>query len=85
MYTLSLGCSFITLREPCNNQRPRYDITWLHVTNHLYHSFPLDCLNIWVVSSNSENCGMNITEISKPSKPKVMKIDKGYVLGSQFQ
>jgi hypothetical protein len=28
------------LREPCNNQRPRWDIAWLHVTNHLYHGFP---------------------------------------------
>ena len=37
--TLNLGCSCITLREPCNNQRPRCDITWLHVTNHLYHGF----------------------------------------------
>jgi hypothetical protein len=31
---------FITLREPCNNQRPRFDIAWLRVTNHLYHGFP---------------------------------------------
>ena len=23
--------------EPCNNQRPRCDIAWLHATNHLYH------------------------------------------------
>ena len=37
--TLNLGC-FITLREPCNNKRARCDIAWLHVTNHLYHSFP---------------------------------------------
>jgi hypothetical protein len=27
LHTLILGCSFITLREPCNNQRPRCDIT----------------------------------------------------------
>ena len=40
LYTLNLGCSFITLRELCNNQRPRCDIAWLHVTNQLYHSFP---------------------------------------------
>ena len=32
--------SFITLREPCNNQRPRCEIAWLHVTNHLYHGCP---------------------------------------------
>ena len=32
--------SCITLQEQCNNQRPRYDIAWLHVTNHLYHGFP---------------------------------------------
>jgi len=38
--TLYLGCSFITLREPYNNQRPRCDIAWLHVTNYWYHSFP---------------------------------------------
>jgi hypothetical protein len=31
---------FITLREPCNNQRPRFDIAWLRITNHLYHGFP---------------------------------------------
>ena len=34
MHTLNLGCSFITLREPCINQRPICDIGWLHVTNH---------------------------------------------------
>ena len=33
-------CSFITLREPCNNQGTRCDIACLHVTNHLYHGFP---------------------------------------------
>ena len=32
IHTLNLGCSLITLREPCNNQRPRCDIAWLHVT-----------------------------------------------------
>jgi len=26
LYTLKLGCSNITLREPCNNQLPRCDI-----------------------------------------------------------
>ena len=25
-HTLNIGCSFVTLREPCNNQRPRCDI-----------------------------------------------------------
>ena len=39
-FTTSPGCSFITLRELCSNQRPRCDIAWLHVINHLYHSFP---------------------------------------------
>ena len=39
LHTLFLACSFITLREPCNNQRPRCDIARLHVTNHLYHGF----------------------------------------------
>ena len=34
-----MDCSFITLREPCNNQQLRFDIAWLHVTNNLYHSF----------------------------------------------
>jgi hypothetical protein len=37
LHTLNLGCSFITIREPCNNQRLRCDIEWLHVANHLYH------------------------------------------------
>ena len=40
LYTLNLGCSFITLREPCNNQLPRCDIALLHVKKHLYHGFP---------------------------------------------
>jgi hypothetical protein len=40
LYTLNMGCSFITLREPCNNLGHRYDIAWLHATNHLYHDFP---------------------------------------------
>ena len=39
LHTLNLGCSFITLREPCNNQRPRGDIAWLHATYHSYHDF----------------------------------------------
>ena len=40
LHTLIRGCSFITPREPCNNQRPRFDVAWLRVTNHLYHGFP---------------------------------------------
>ena len=36
LHTLNLGCSFITLRELCNNQRHRCDIAWLRVTNHLH-------------------------------------------------
>ena len=40
LHTLSLGCNFITLKEPYNNQRPKFDIAWLHVTNHLYNGFP---------------------------------------------
>ena len=35
-----MRCSFITLRVPCNNQRPRCDIAWRHATNYLYHGFP---------------------------------------------
>ena len=45
MHTLNLGCSVSTVRESCNNQRPRCDITWLHVTNHLYHFFLVKRLN----------------------------------------
>ena len=33
LHNLNLGCSFIILRELCNNQWPRYDIAWLHVAN----------------------------------------------------
>jgi len=40
LHTLNLGCSFITLRELYNYQRPRHDFAWLHVTNYLYHGFP---------------------------------------------
>ena len=36
LHTLNLDCSFITLRESCNNQRPRCDIEWPNATNHLY-------------------------------------------------
>ena len=31
LHTLNLGCSFITLREQCNNQRSRCDIACLHI------------------------------------------------------
>ena len=34
---------YISERKPCNNRRPRCDIEWLHVTNHLYHGFVFDC------------------------------------------
>ena len=44
LHTLNLGSSFITLREQCNNQRPRCDIVWLHAKNNLYHAF--DCLTV---------------------------------------
>jgi hypothetical protein len=37
LHTLNLGFNFITLRERCNNQRPRCDIELLHVTNNLHH------------------------------------------------
>ena len=40
LHSLNLGCSFITLREPCNNQRSICAIAWLYVTNHLHHGFP---------------------------------------------
>ena len=60
-----MDCIFITLREPCNNQRPACDIAWLHVAIHLYHGFP----NYTVKQSSrsiikpfkSENRGMDIT------------------------
>ena len=32
-HTSDLGCCFITLSEMCNNQLPRCDIAWLHVTS----------------------------------------------------
>jgi hypothetical protein len=50
-HSLNLGCSFITFREPCNNQRPRCDIAWLHDTNHLYHSLNLGCSFITLISA----------------------------------
>ena len=48
LHTLNLGGSFITLREQGNNQQPRCDITWLHVTNHLY-------LHVRLLNSLTEN------------------------------
>ena len=51
LHTLNLGCSFSALGEPCNNQRPRCDIAWLHVANHLYHGFPSSIVEPF----NSEN------------------------------
>jgi hypothetical protein len=54
LHTLNLGCYFITLKEPYNNQRPRCDIAWLHITNHLYHGSIVSPLN-------SEHRSMNIT------------------------
>ena len=35
-----LMLSGIGHRQPCNNQRPRYDIAWLHATNNLFYGFP---------------------------------------------
>ena len=61
LHTLNLCYCFITLREPCNNQRPRCDITWPHVTNHLYHGFPSYTVKQSNASFNSENPGINIT------------------------
>jgi len=39
LLTLNLGCSFIALRESCNNQRSRCDIAWFHVAIHLSTDF----------------------------------------------
>ena len=36
LHTLNLDCSYITLREPCNNQRPRCDIAWLKMLRIIY-------------------------------------------------
>jgi hypothetical protein len=30
LHTLNLGCSFITFREACNDQRHRCDIAWFN-------------------------------------------------------
>jgi hypothetical protein len=40
LHALSLSCSFNTLSEQCNYQRPRCDIEWLHVTNPVYNGSP---------------------------------------------
>jgi hypothetical protein len=45
---------YLSERKPCNNQRPRCDIEWLHVTNHLYHG------SRSIV--DSENCSIYITK-----------------------
>jgi hypothetical protein len=36
------------------NQRSRYDITWLHVTNYLHHGFP--DLNSYTISRFAFDC-----------------------------
>ena len=47
LYTLNLSCSFITLREPCNNQRPSCDIACLHVYKSFIPQFSeLNCYTI---------------------------------------
>jgi hypothetical protein len=53
LHTLNMGCSFNTLREPCNNQRPRCDIVWLHVINHLYQFSELNGQTISQVESKN--------------------------------
>jgi hypothetical protein len=45
LHNLNLGCSFIILRELCNNQWPRCDIAWLHVANLYTTVFWVKCLN----------------------------------------
>ena len=66
LHILNLGRSFITLREPCNNQLPRCDIAWLRVTNYLYHGFPSLLATGWwfspVFSTNKTDIH-DITEI----------------------
>jgi len=62
-----MGCSCLTLRDPCNNQRPVCDIACLHVASDLYHGF----LSYTVKQShlsrsivypfNSESSDINIT------------------------
>jgi hypothetical protein len=49
------GCSFIILREPCNNQQPKCDTAWLHATNH----FPSKTVKQSHVSCLSVRTGYN--------------------------
>jgi hypothetical protein len=62
-----MGCSFITPSEPCNNKRPRCDIAWPHITNHLYHG----CLTF-----NSEN----VIEILHITFTHVLQIWKCFII-----
>jgi len=82
-----MGCSFITLREPCNNQRPACDIAWLHVTSHLYHGFPSYIVKqshaLIVQQFNSENRGINIT-YQKSQKEAYAISDKTYFIMNLF-
>ena len=39
LHTLSLGCNFITLKELYNNQRPKFDTAWLHITKSFIQRF----------------------------------------------
>jgi len=60
----------------CNNQRPRFDIAWLRVTNHLYDGFPTLTVKQShssrkiVKQFNSESRGINITCRIKPRSRK---------------
>ena len=59
LHTLNLGCSCITLREPCNNQQSRCGIAWLHAqimyTTHTFSELNVKQSNhiqkSWVVCS----------------------------------
>ena len=74
MHTLNPCCSFITLRETCNNQRPRRDITWLHVTNHLYHDFQVKQINNRGVAGYTlSRHGVHIGRLKKKLKEKIKK------------
>ena len=42
LYTLNLGCSFTTLREPCNNQRSRCDIAFLYYKSFIPRFYELN-------------------------------------------
>ena len=48
-HTLNIVCGFITLRETCNNQPLRSDMTWLHVTIIYASSFLKNPNNKWSV------------------------------------